>query len=72
MKYQAFLHHFGSMGGWLEGSWAGWVVVGWVSGGLGGWWWDRWQVGWVVTWAGDGGVGLGAVGFRGGGVGGKR
>ena len=25
MKYQAFLSHFGSVGGWLEGSWGGWV-----------------------------------------------
>ena len=33
MKYQAFLHHFVSVGGWLEGSWGGWLVVG---GGVGG------------------------------------
>ena len=28
MKYQAFLPHLVSMGGWLEGSWGGWVVCG--------------------------------------------
>ena len=27
MKYQAFLQHFISIGGWLEGSRGGWVVV---------------------------------------------
>ena len=27
MKYQAFLHHFGSMGGWLECLWGGLVGV---------------------------------------------
>ena len=39
MIYQAFLHHFGSVGGWLEGSWGGWVgcLVGWVVVGWGGW-----------------------------------
>ena len=36
MKYQAFLHHFGSMGGWLKGSWGGWWVM-WVVVGVGGW-----------------------------------
>ena len=28
MKYQAFMHHFFSVGGWLEGSWGRWVGVG--------------------------------------------
>ena len=28
MKYQAFLHHFGSVGEWLEGSWGVWVGGG--------------------------------------------
>ena len=28
MKYQAFLPQFGSVGGWLEGSWGGWVSWG--------------------------------------------
>ena len=31
MKYQAYMHHFFSIGGWLEGSWVGggggWVMV---------------------------------------------
>ena len=40
MKYQAFLPQFGSMGGWLEGSWGGWVGewlgVGVGVGGVGG------------------------------------
>ena len=31
MKYQAFLPQFGSMGGWLDGSLGGWVVVCWVA-----------------------------------------
>ena len=49
MKYQAFLHHFGSVGGWLEGSWGGWVVVvGWVSGGVGRW--VGGGGGWVGVW----------------------
>ena len=44
MKYQAFLHHFGSVGGWLKAS-------------LGGWWWGGCLVGWVGGWVGGGGVG---------------
>ena len=36
IKYQAFLHHFGSMGGWLKGSWGGWVVVMWIVVEVGG------------------------------------
>ena len=28
MIYQALMHHFGSVGGWLEGSWGGWGGVG--------------------------------------------
>ena len=45
MKYQAFLPHFGSVDGWLEGSW----------GGLGGWvvCWGRWVCGGVI-WQGGG------------------
>ena len=35
MKYQAFLPHFDSMGGWFEGSWVGWVDVGVDGGGVG-------------------------------------
>ena len=31
MKYQAFLHHFGSVGGWLESSWGGWLGVCWCG-----------------------------------------
>ena len=43
MKYQALRPHFFSVGGWLEGSWGGWVVVGLgvvgrVVRGGGGWW----------------------------------
>ena len=34
MKYQAFLHHFASVGGWLKGSWAGLVCVGVGGGGV--------------------------------------
>ena len=40
MKYQAFLPHFVSVGGWLEGSWGGWVgcgVGGVVKVGVCGW-----------------------------------
>ena len=44
MKYQAFLPHFGSVGGWLEGSWGGW----WWGGLWGGWM----VVGWVMGWVG--------------------
>ena len=39
MKYQVFLPHFVSVGGWLEGSWGGW----WCGGGE---WVLRWEVGW--------------------------
>ena len=57
MKYQAFMHHFFSVGGWLEGSWGGW----WCCGGVGG--------GGVLV---DGGVGGVLVrGLAGGGVGGR-
>ena len=54
MKYQAFLHHFVSVGGWLEGSWDGWV-----GGGVGGGW-----VGSELVRVGGGGVG--GVFMRGG------
>ena len=37
MKYQTFLHHFGSVGGWLKGSWGGWVGGGYVGCGGGRW-----------------------------------
>ena len=47
MKYQAFLPHFGSVGGWLEGSWGGWW---WVGCGVGEWWWGGSWGGWVVWW----------------------
>ena len=36
MKYQAFMHHFFSKGGWLEGSWGGWWCCGGLGGGVGG------------------------------------
>ena len=36
MKCQAFLHHFVSVSGWLEGSWGGWVGGGVGVSGLGG------------------------------------
>ena len=36
MKYQAFLHHFVSMGGWLEDSWGGWVCGSGMGGGVDG------------------------------------
>ena len=37
MKYKAFLSLFGTMGGWLEGSWGvhGWVLGGCLCGGGG-------------------------------------
>ena len=34
-EYQAFLYHFVSVGGWLEGSWGGWVCGGVGVGGVG-------------------------------------
>ena len=40
-----------SMGGWLEGSWGGWVGVGVGGGGMGG---VLVRGGWVCGW--DGGV----------------
>ena len=47
MKYQAFLHHFVSMGGWLEGSWCVCVcghllVGGGVGSVVGGVWLGCW------------------------------
>ena len=49
MKYQAFLHHFDSVGG------VGERIMGWVGGGgvWMGWWW--WWVGWG-WWQGWGGI----------------
>ena len=32
-------------GGWLEGSWGGWVCGGGVGHGVGGWWWGGGGVG---------------------------
>ena len=60
MKYQALRPHLFSVGGWLEGTWGGWVgglwcgsgwwVVGWVLVG----WGVRWVVvQWVVWWWGE-------------------
>ena len=40
IKTPLFLH-----GGWFEGSWGGWVVVGSVV-WVGGWWWGGSWVGW--------------------------
>ena len=59
MKYHAFLPNFGSVGGWLEGSWIGWVLVwvvvgGWCGGGV----LVRGGVGWLKRgwlWCGGGG-----------------
>ena len=42
MKYQALRPHLFSMGGWLEGSWGGWVVMGWMADGVGGCVGGRW------------------------------
>ena len=58
MKYQAFLPHFVSMGGWLEGSWGWW---------MGGWWWGGWC---ACEGGGWGGVGSGWVADVGDGLGG--
>ena len=44
IKAPLFLH-----GGWLEGSWGGWVVVGWVMGWMGGYWWGGWG---MESWVG--------------------
>ena len=77
MKYQAFLHHFGSVGGWLKGSWGGWVGGGYVGcgggrwvgggyvgcGGVGGWVGG----GYVGWWVGGGDVDDGGGGWVGGG-----
>ena len=62
MKYQAFLHNFVSVEGWLEGSWGGWVGgFGWI-----GWCWGGCLVG-VVDWYWCGVVGgwvdVGEVGW---------
>ena len=43
IKAPLFLH-----GGWLEGSWGGWVMMAWVMGWAGGWV----VVGWVMGWVG--------------------
>ena len=48
MIYQAFLPHFGSVGGWLTGSWGGWVCVGVDGDGVGGCVLVWMVMGWVV------------------------
>ena len=70
MKYQALRPHFFSVGGWLEGSWGGWVGGWWW---YGGWWWvGLMGVGVAVWWRWWGGCLVGVVGkmlgWGGGGV----
>ena len=47
MKYQALMHHFFYVGGWLEGIWGGRVGDGDGDGWGGGGGWVLWWIGWV-------------------------